>query len=291
MSNVGVIGVGLLGSAITERLLEKGRDVYAFDANPSQVDRVAELGAVASDSASEVMRRCDDVILSLPTSDIVRQVLLASEADVREGQAFIDTTTGAPEDAVSTEAWLKDRGASYVEANVAGSSVQQRVGEATLLLGGEAATIDALKGVLDDLSSRHFHLGPVGAASRFKLVHNLILGLHRAVLAEGLTFAESLGFDAEVALQVLRETPAASTVMQTKGKQMATGQYPLQARLAQHLKDVGLILDTANSSGAYTPLSQIHETLLQQAQALGLSDSDNSAIIEVFRNARTQSFE
>ena len=136
------------------------------------------------------------------------------------------------------------------------------------------------------VTSKFFHLGAIGTGSRFKLVHNLVLGLHRAVLAEGVVFAEKMGFGSEETLQILKETPAASGVMDTKGQRMVDRDYEVQARLSQHLKDVHLILSEATRVGATTPLSSAHESLLQQAERLGFGQADNSAIIEAYRNSR-----
>lgn len=113
-----------------------------------------------------------------------------------------------------------------------------------------------------------------------KLVVNLVLGLNRAVLAEGLSFARSLGFDPAMALDVLRQSPAASTVMQTKGDKMVAGDFTPQARLRQHLKDVRLILAAAGA--AKTPLSEVHAQLLQELVDRGCGDEDNSAVIRAF---------
>jgi 2-hydroxy-3-oxopropionate reductase len=129
-------------------------------------------------------------------------------------------------------------------------------------------------------------VGPLGAASRFKLVHNLILGLHRAVLAEGLTLARALGFDATTALAMLGQTPARSAVMDAKGPKMAAGDFAPQATVAQHLKDVRLMLDAARLAGIALPLSACHERLLDSVVAAGLGGADNSAIITAFGKAR-----
>ena len=115
-------------------------------------------------------------------------------------------------------------------------------------------------------------------------MHNLILGLHRAALAEGLNLAEALGFDAKRALEILKQTPASSGVMETKGSKMAARNYePPQARLAQHHKDVRLILELAAKLEAKTPLSAAHRELLARAEELGFASADNAAIIEAYR--------
>ena len=286
LPSLGLIGIGLLGSAIASRLLASGYRIHGYDTNQDQVKGFAKIGGVPCESAREVVGQCDILILSLPTSEVVRTLIEELRGTTVEGRMIIDTTTGDPSDMISFESELKNRGASYVEATVAGSSSQVTRGEVSLFLGGESSTLDLLKPLFSAMSSKYFHLGPVGAASRFKLVHNLVLGLHRAVLAEGLVFAEELGFDQELTLNILKQSPAASGVMQTKGPRMVEGDYEPQARLSQHLKDVRLILSEVTETSMNAPLSVTHQDLLEQAVQLGYGDADNSAIIEAYRPSK-----
>lgn len=275
---IGVIGLGLLGGAIAERLDAAGHPLLGFD--PRQPDTTPAALCV---NAAEVFEKCGKVFFSLPTS---ADVALAAEEvwdTLRPGQVILDTTTGAPDAAVALGERFKSKGAHYLEASVAGSSALLREGKAVLFVGGDEAVANEQTPLLADLTDAAHYLGPVGTASRFKLVHNLILGLNRAALAEGLQFAEALGFDGEKALSALRDTAAASVAMNAKGERMAKRDYePPQARLAQHLKDVRLMLDEAERSGAKTPLTHLHRELLERAVELGFGDSDNSAIMEAF---------
>jgi 3-hydroxyisobutyrate dehydrogenase-like beta-hydroxyacid dehydrogenase len=116
-----------------------------------------------------------------------------------------------------------------------------------------------------------------------KLVSNLVLGLNRAALAEGLAFAEALGLAAAAALRVLRASAAYSRIMDAKGEKMVSGDFSPQARLSQHLKDVRLIRAAGAERGMDLPLSAAHEAILERAEALGLGDLDNSALIEALR--------
>lgn len=287
-SPIGLIGVGLLGSAIAERLIARGIRVRGFDTNRDQREALSACGGEALDGAAEVVRCCQTLFLSLPTSDTVSSVLEQLEADFRPGQIVIDTSTGEPAQMASIAETLANQGVDYVEALVAGSSAQVRAGQVVLFVGGQDEAVTRVKPLLAALTKSQFHLGLVGTASQFKLVHNLLLGLHRAVLAEGLMFAESLGIEPGKALQILQQTPAASVVMESKGQRMVTGDFAPQARLSQHLKDVRLILAEAKKSGCSTPLSELHQTLLERAEELGFGAADNSAIIEAFRS-QTQS--
>ena len=278
-NRVGIIGVGLLGSALGQRLAGQGWEVLGHD------PAVPELGGLTMcGSAVELAGRCDTLLLSLPTSAVAAEVVRALGQAVTAQHCILDTTTGEPGEMEALDQALTQHGAAYLEANVAGSSALAKRGEATLFLGGSAKTIDRSQALLEALATKRFHVGPVGAASRFKLVHNLILGLNRAALAEGLAFAEALGFDASDALAILRETPATSAALEAKGEKMAKHEFdPPQARLSQHLKDVRLVRKLAEEIGAVTPLSDTHQTLLERADALGLGESDNAAVIEALR--------
>ncbi len=286
---VGLIGVGLLGSALAHRWIARGIEVRGFDADSDRLAALAAGGGVAVADMANVGRDCRALCLSLPTSDTVSAVLAQLEPELHPGQVVIDTSTGDPARMVAIGSSLARLGVHYVEAMVAGSSVQVRNGQVVLFVGGEDEAVRSVEPLLAAITETHFHLGPVGVASRFKLVHNLLLGLHRAVLAEGLTFAESLGIDPGEALRILRQTPAASAVMETKGQRMVAGDFAPQARLSQHLKDVRLILVEANTRGCSTPLSELHQALLQRAEELGFGEADNSAIIEAFRSRETKS--
>lgn len=283
IESVGLIGVGLLGSAMAQRLMEKGLIVRGYDLDSNRMTLLSEAGGIASDSINDVLLQEKVILLSLPTSNDVTDVVQSVQTLVRPPHLFVDTTTGDPQEMATTAERIAAAGGRYLEATVAGSSEQAARGHATLFLGGDRGDCDRVRPILDRLSTNCFYLGNVGAASRFKLVHNLVLGLNRAVLAEGLAFAESLGFDPALTLEVLRSTPAASGVMTTKGQKMVDRDYRPQARLAQHLKDVRLILDLAREQQAPTPLSEIHRELLERAEELGFGDSDNSAVIEAYR--------
>lgn len=278
--SIGVIGVGLVGTVLANHLSQAGYHVVGFDSQPKQEGSSFCL----SDSARTVCDRCQTIFLSLPHSGIVDAVLEEVEDALTSSHLLIDTTTGDPEDAEKHQAQLARRGAQLIEATIAGSSDLLRQRQAGLFLGGSSEAIARAQELFDLLSDQCVHVGDVGAASRFKLVFNLVLGLHRAVLAEALHFAELLGFDATQTLDILSHSPAASGVMQTKGRKMLQADYePPQARLRQHLKDVRIMLEMAERAGSQIPLSQTHRTLLERAEALGFGTSDTSAIREAYR--------
>ena len=278
---IGLVGLGLLGSALGERLLEQGLEVIGRDVSPEACERFADSGGRAAESLAEIAA-CPQIILSLPTSTIGRDVIAELAPLLCSGTAIIDTTTGAPADAEAAADTLARSGVEYLDATVGGSSGQARRGEAIVMCGATDAGFTRCRRTLDRLAQQVFHTGPPGSGSRMKLVTNLVLGLNRAVLAEGLAFAESQGLDAAAALSVLQAGPAASQVMATKGRRMIDRDFAPEARLRQHAKDVGLILAEAQTGDLELPLSELHSALLQRLIDRGLGDLDNSAIREAF---------
>lgn len=290
-STVGMIGLGLLGSALAERLLASGYELVGFDPNPDARERLAAIGGGPVASLDEVVAACTQeaqvdrptrILLSLPDSLVVRRVIDQLRPNLPRGAVIVDTTTGSPEDAESRAAELGADGMGYVDATVVGSSEQARAGQAVMLVGGDVGHVAAVQDLLDACAARHFLAGPAGSGARLKLVVNLVLGLHRAVLAEGLHLARACGLDLPRTLEVLQATPAASRVMETKGPKMIREDFSPEARLAQHHKDVQLILDLARHTGTELPLSDLHEQLLRRAIDRGCGALDNSAILRAW---------
>ena len=284
MADVGLIGIGLVGSALTERFIRGGLSVVGYDRRPERVEALTALGGRGAGSARDAVQSAPFVVLSLPDSDEVESVVREVEP-VLVGRTVVDTTTGDPDRTAALGARLKTAGVDYVDATIAGSSREVRNGEVIVIAGGEPAVFGRCEPFFRLFASRWFHVGPWGSGARMKLVTNLVLGLNRAVLAEGLSFASACGLDPTSVLEILRAGSTYSRVMDTKGANMIAGDFTAEARLSQHLKDVRLIRELARRHGASVPLSEIHEQLLDQAVALGLGDADNSAVLGVYSAA------
>lgn len=278
----GIVGLGLVGNALASRLIEFGHPVVGFDIDPRRCDELKMLGGSPLASAKDVAHRADQCLLSLPTSDIVAGVLDEMNEHLR-GKTVIDTTTGDPEASMTVGRRLAEEQIQYLDATIVGSSKHVRSGEAFLLIGGDESAFHAAESMLKCVAKECFYLGTWGSGARMKLVVNLVIGLHRAVLAEALSFAMASGVDQETALRVMQASLAYSRVMDTKGRKMIEGDYAVEARLAQHHKDVRLILELARRAETRLPLSELHSQLLSKAESRGFGEADNSAIIEAYR--------
>jgi 3-hydroxyisobutyrate dehydrogenase-like beta-hydroxyacid dehydrogenase len=277
---IGVVGLGLMGTALTERLLAHGYRVHVWNRTRAKAESLLARGAWWSENP---LAACDRVVISLYSSEVVAQVLDQLQAGLHRGQFLIDTTTGEPGQSIALGRRLAAQGVNYLDAPISGSSEQTRRGEATVLVGGERAAFEACTDLWPVLGQKVFYVGACGSAAKMKLVSNLVLGLNRAALAEGLAFAEMIGVEPAAALEVLSGSAAYSRVMDVKGQKMIEGDFRVQARLSQHLKDVRLMLDAAAKAGMRLPLSQTHRALLELAEAAGWGELDNSAIIRVLQ--------
>lgn len=282
-ATIGLIGLGLLGSAVAERLLAAGHTVIGFDVLAEARMQLSQLGGVRTATATEVAEESDIIWLALPNDASSRDVLHEIDGHLRRGQIIADLGTGDPSIAESLAGDLSERGVQYLDATISGSSAQVRRGDALVMVGGEESAFGVCRRLFESFAWQVRHVGPSGHGAWMKLVTNLVLGLNRAALAEGLAFAEAVGLDAEATLAVLRDSMAYSRIMDTKGPKMIARDFTPEARLSQHLKDVRLIREAGASAGQPLPLSTEHQRLLELAESLGFGDVDNSAIIEAWR--------
>jgi 3-hydroxyisobutyrate dehydrogenase-like beta-hydroxyacid dehydrogenase len=221
------------------------------------------------------------------TADLVRDVLLGRDGAVDaagSGLVVIDNSTIHPDASAALAALLAARGIPMLDAPVAGSSGQARRREAPVMVGGDPDLFARCRPILDALSERVRHVGPSGSGARAKLVVNLVLGLNRLALAEGLLFGLRQGLDGHALLAILKESSAYSRAMDIKGERMIEGNFEAEGKLVQHLKDVELMLEVGHAAGAPLLATALHRQLLLAGVAGGLGDHDNSAIIAVLRS-------
>jgi 3-hydroxyisobutyrate dehydrogenase-like beta-hydroxyacid dehydrogenase len=282
VEQVGLVGVGLLGGALAERLMGAGIPVLCTDTSDERCTAAAQKGARIASTVTEVAAQCRRIVLSLPDSDVVRRATADMSATLRPGHILIDTTTGDPADTLELARQLASLGVEYLDATVSGSSEQARQGDIVLMVGGRPEVYESCRDLLEAFSARCFYLGPCGSGQSMKLVSNLVMGLNRAALAEGIAFAEALGMDGDGVLRVLMAGLAYSRVMETKGQKMLRRDFKPQARLSQHLKDVRLMLEASERAGLKLVLTEAHRQLLVTAESAGLGDADNSAIIQAY---------
>jgi 3-hydroxyisobutyrate dehydrogenase-like beta-hydroxyacid dehydrogenase len=278
---VGLIGVGLMGEVYARRLIAAGFSVLGFDVDPERRDKLAEMGGRAG-ALAEIAQQCEPIVLAVFDTEQVEDVVERALLPVASGKIVLCTSTCDPDRIAALDAKVAGR-LRFLETPVSGTSEQVRQGDGVALIGGDAAIADEAAGVLEALFPRRFHIGKIGDGGRAKLAINLILGLNRLALAEGLVFAARLGLDPAAFLRVARASAASSQVMDTKGLKMLSGDFAPEGRVRQTYKDTQLMLDQACKAGQKLPLLEIHAEVLAACMRHGEADADNAIVIEEIR--------
>ena len=285
--NIGIVGLGLMGTAMSQKLMQEGHRVRGFDIDQSRLDALAENGGAPAGSAAEAAEDAQFVIISLLYSHVVRETCLGDggiASVARDGLIIIDTSTASPDDSAKLGEDLRAKNIGFLDASLSGSRNNVLDGQIVSVVGGEESDFEAAKPILAEFARSIHHMGPNGAGARTKLVINLVLGLTRLALSEGLVLGMKSGLEMEGLLEVLKDSAAYSKAMDQRGPRMIHADYdnPL-SRIKQHHKDVRLMLEQGQKLGSPMLLSSVHQQVLQAAELGGLADADTSAIIEVFR--------
>ncbi len=273
MDTVGIIGLGLVGRAIATRLEGAGFGLIGYDVDPTALAAFHGERAASPHAVAAKARR---IVLAVYDTPDVEQ--LAGEA---RPDLFIDCTTGDPLRIEALAKKLASEGIGYVEAPLSGSSQAIARGEAAMFVGGDAS---GCEDILQAIASQRHNVGAVGMAARAKLATNLVLGLNRAALAEGMAFAETLGIGRAAFLAIVSKSPAASPAALAKGQKMSVADWAPESRIRQHLKDVAHMLALAGKTNFRLPLTEAHAKILEAAVAAGDGDLDNAAIIRRWEN-------
>ena len=294
MTRVGVIGAGLMGTAVAQRLVAAGFEVLAYDIDADKRAAIARTGATPEATASVVIAGCEITVLCVFNTDQVEAVIAGpgGAIDAISGgtgeRIFVVTSTCDPDQLAALAQRVEPEGARIVEFPISGTSRQVARGDGVGLAGGDESTITRAAPVLEAICPRRHYLGAIGNGSRAKLAVNLILGLNRAALAEGLVFAARMALDPVAFLEVARGSAAYSQGMDIKGQQMARRAYrDPQSRVDQSLKDFRLMLDQARKYGQELPFAAVYARMLEDCVAHGEAEWDNAAIAEAIARRRT----
>jgi 3-hydroxyisobutyrate dehydrogenase-like beta-hydroxyacid dehydrogenase len=287
--NVGVVGLGLIGTSLARRLLAAGFVVHGYDVEREKSSRLAELGGEPAASLRKLGAACTDIVLSVFNTDQVEAVIESEEGlGLAPGQTVISTSTCDPERIAALAARLASHSVNFLEMPLSGNSDQIALGNGVGLVGGDRKVMQHVAPLLDAMVARRYYVGAAGTAGKAKLAVNLVGGLNRAVMAEGLVFAESMGIELESFLEVLRGSAAYSRTMDNRGPKMVHGDFTPHAKVRQSLKDFQLMRAYADKAGQQLPLGGMYIDLIQACVDHGEGELDNSAIINEVRRRRRQ---
>ena len=285
-SPVAIIGLGLMGEVYAQRLLNAGVAVTGFDIDPARRARLNAIDGSAADDIAALAKSARCIIVAVfstgQVADVIENHLLPALGE-GSGKIVLVMSTCDPDEVAALAERVMPRGIRYLDVPVSGTSDQVRRGDGVALIGGDAKIIDEVTDIMDALFVRRFQVGKIGDGGRAKLAVNLILGLNRLALAEGLVFAERLGLDPTAFLEVAKGSASYSQVMETKGPKMVRGDFSPEGRAKQTLKDAHLMLDQAAHVGQKLAMLEVHADVLEACAKAGEAELDNSVIIKEVR--------
>lgn len=283
---VGMIGLGLMGTAMSRNLMAKGFVVAGYDVLPEKMASLVADGGWAAGSAAEVAEQAEVVITALPNAAIVEAALLGPRGvadDPRSGLVVLEMSTVAPEASRRVASRLAEVGIAMLDAPVSGSSAMVARRDCIIMVGGESEVFDRCRPILEVLSRRAFYIGPSGAGAQLKLVTNLIMGANTLATAEGLALGMKAGLDPRLMLSVLRESAASSRMLELRGPLMVERQYDPQMKIELFLKDVALILRNGQDLKVPLPMAAALQQMFTAAYNEGRGLQEMAAVIETYR--------
>lgn len=283
---VGIVGVGLMGQAFSHHLVKSGFKVQGFDLDERRLRELHERGGTPVESPAAAARGARWLITSLPTSDIVREVVLGENGvagAAAKGLILADTSTSRPQDSEKLGAELAKRGIRFLDACVSGTSAMAWKKDLIVIAGGTPDDFEAAKPLFEGFARAAYRMGPVGSGAVTKLIINLILFGNRLALAEGLVFGMKAGMEGESLLKVLQDAACSSKTMIDKGPKMLNADFSPEGQVRISLKDARLALEQGARFGSPMLVGNLWAQLEQAAYQQGFGELDSSAFIEVLR--------
>lgn len=290
-TSVGLIGAGMMGSAIGTRLLETGHALHVFDLDQAKVEALVAKGAQAADTARAAGSVADFVVLSLNSAAIVRAAVFG-EAGVAEGAkpgtTIIDMSSIDPP---STEALARNasqKGLNWLDCPLSGGAPKALIGQLTVMAGGDAEQFEASKAVMDDLCGNYTLMGPSGAGQTTKLINQVLCALNFMAVAEATRLAQDAGVDAAKIPMAIKGGRADSAILQEFMGKMAARDYTPTGRIDNMVKDLNGAQDLARLTHTAMPLTAACAEIHRLLTGAGLGGADNAALMTYFDGPDTK---
>lgn len=281
---VGIIGLGIMGSAYAANLLKAGVAVAGADPSTEGRDRLEAAGGTAYEAAGPWLADCDLVIISVASQKVLADVTQVLGETLRPGQVVLETGTFAMSDKLSAQARVEANGAILLDTPVSGTGGQAANADLLIMASGPTEAIAQARPYLAHLSHTVMEVGEFGAGSKLKYVANHAVALHNAAAAEVLHYADALGLDRDVVYQLLSKGAGQSKMLDLRMPQMISGTYkPATAHMAMFEKDLSIIGADISNAGISAPMFGIVHDLYRKAFEDLPKDVDTAAIFEVYR--------
>ena len=287
MANLGFVGLGVMGSQMVSRLLDKGHKVTGYNRTRAKAEWLVKKGMQWADSPRAVAAAADITFAMVTNAKAIESVSEGPDgilAGLSAGKYFIDMSTVSPEVSRSLAAKVRAKGADMIDAPVSGSVITLQEGRLSVMVGGRKETFEKLKPILLDIGPKVTHVGDNGLALAMKIAVNLSLAVQMMAFSEGVLLAEKSGIAREVAVDVLTHSAVASPMIVYRGPFIL--QQPEEAWFDCNMmqKDMLLAMELGRQLNVPVPTTAISNEFLTAARGMGLEKLDFAVVFDVLAN-------
>ncbi|HVP86476.1 MAG TPA: NAD(P)-dependent oxidoreductase [Casimicrobiaceae bacterium] len=284
---VGVVGLGIMGSAMAANLVKAKFAVLGYDLLPQRRAELKRAGGEVARSTQDLGGRATIVITSLPSAHALRDVASGLAAEGRRGQIVVETSTLSISDKERARALLARRGISLLDCPLSGTGAQARTKDLVVYASGTRSAYRRCIHVLEGFARAHYFIGPFGAGSKMKFVANLLVAIHNVSTAEALVLGRKAGLDANTMVKVLADGAGSSRMLQVRGPMMVKRNYsPAAMKVGIWQKDMQIIGEFARELGSPTPLFDATASIYDAAIAAGFAEQDTAAVCAVLERVK-----
>lgn len=286
MKKIGIIGLGMLGNAITLHLLDSGFEVTVYNRTKEKTLNVKVKGAHIAESPKEVSEKSELVIIVVKNAEAVKQVSFGEKGIIEgnhEKLIVADMSTIEPSESKNISKKFQEYNIIKLDVPVMGGPNVAITGDLVMMVSGEKEYFEQCENVLNKIASKIFFLGESGVAHSVKLAMNLQITMLALALSEGITFVKKSNVDPKKFLEILNSTYFKTGMSENKAYKMIEGKYDTTFTLANLKKDISTITNTANSLGMKLPMISKAEEIYESAIKAGFGEIDYTGIIEYLK--------
>ena len=284
--NVGLVGLGAMGSGMAQSLRRAGYTVHVFDVRPGVAQAFAKDGGVACDTLAQLAALCPVVVSVVVNAAQTESVLFGDQgcaAAMAPGSVFVMCSTVDPLWSVALESRLAELGILYLDAPISGGAAKAAAGEMTIMSAGKPAAYALCEPMLNAMAGKVYKLGDqAGAGSKVKIINQLLAGVHIAAAAEAMALGLREGVDPAALYEVITHSAGNSWMFENRMAHVLAADYTPLSAVDIFVKDLGLVLDLARASKFPLPLSSTAHQMFMQASTAGFAKEDDSAVIKIF---------
>jgi putative dehydrogenase len=281
---VGFIGLGNMGAGMATNLLEHGFPLVVYDVRAEAVERMIAKGADAAEGPRALGERVDTVVVMVLNFPQMEEVILGADgvaSTLKPGATVIGSSTISPNQARSLGAALAERRIKYVDAPVSGGKARATDGTLTIMVGADEEVFAAQQPVLAAMSANLYHCGPIGTGQTAKMCNQLMAGVTLAATAECLALGAAAGIDLRRLYEIITHGTGDGWMFRNRADRMMAGDFETRGRLEIFLKDLGIVLESADQQHLPLLVTSAARQLMTMAAAEGYATEDDSAVVKV----------